>query len=121
MDREGGIESVFLYMKRMYGEHVSARKFPNMINEIFLKAAEILYSEESESGYILFNLKSSFVSLQAISSLLWVSHPFVCDLSTHAFVYHLNYQNALDTAYIYNNALSYYHYSWTNYYSLLHI
>jgi hypothetical protein len=108
-------------MKRMYGEHVSARKFPNMINEIFLKAAEILYSEESESGYILFKLKSFVVSLQAISSLLWVSHPFVCDLSTHAFVYQLNYQNALGTVYIYNNAPSYYHYFWTNYYSLLHI
>ena len=40
MDREVDLESVFLCMKRMYGEHVSARKFPNMINEIFLKAAE---------------------------------------------------------------------------------
>ena len=32
-------ETVFSCMKRMYGEHVSARKFPNMINEIFLKAS----------------------------------------------------------------------------------
>ena len=118
MDREVDIESVFLCMKRMYGEHVSARKFPNMINEIFLKAAEILYSEESESGYTLFKLKSFVVSFQPISSLLWVCHPFVCDLSSHAFVYHLNYQNALGTVYIYNNAPSYYHYFWTNYYSL---
>ena len=32
-------ETVFSCMKRMFGEHVSARKFPNMINEIFLKAS----------------------------------------------------------------------------------
>ena len=32
-------ETVFSSMKRMFGEHVSARKFPHMIKEIFLKAA----------------------------------------------------------------------------------
>jgi hypothetical protein len=32
-------ETVFLSMKRMFGEHVSARKFPNMMKEIFLKAS----------------------------------------------------------------------------------
>lgn len=32
-------ETVFSCMKRMFGEHISARKFPNMINEITLKAS----------------------------------------------------------------------------------
>jgi hypothetical protein len=32
-------ETVFSSMKRMFGEHVSARKFPNMMKEIFLKAS----------------------------------------------------------------------------------
>jgi hypothetical protein len=33
-------ETVFPSMKRMFvGEHVSARKFPNMMKEIFLKAS----------------------------------------------------------------------------------
>jgi hypothetical protein len=32
-------ETVFSSMKRMFGEHVSARKFPNMIKEVFLKAS----------------------------------------------------------------------------------
>jgi IS5 family transposase len=32
-------ETVFSSMKRMFGEHVSARKFPNMIKEMFLKAS----------------------------------------------------------------------------------
>jgi IS5 family transposase len=33
------VETVFSSMKRMFGEHVSARKFPNMIKEMFLKAS----------------------------------------------------------------------------------
>jgi len=32
-------ETVFSSMKRMFGEHVSARKFSNMIKEMFLKAS----------------------------------------------------------------------------------
>jgi hypothetical protein len=32
-------ETVFSSMKRMFGEHVSTRKFPNMVKEIFIKAA----------------------------------------------------------------------------------
>jgi Transposase DDE domain len=32
-------ETVFSSMKRMFVEHVSARKFPNMIREMFLKAS----------------------------------------------------------------------------------
>ena len=32
-------ETVFSSMKRMFGEHVSATKFPNMIKEMFLKAS----------------------------------------------------------------------------------
>lgn len=32
-------ETVFSSMKRMFGEHVSAKKFPNMIKEMFLKAS----------------------------------------------------------------------------------
>jgi hypothetical protein len=32
-------ETVFSSMKRMFGEHVSARKFPNMIKEMYLKAS----------------------------------------------------------------------------------
>ena len=32
-------ETVFSSMKRMFGEHVSARRFPNMVKEIFIKAA----------------------------------------------------------------------------------
>lgn|SRR5919198_483355 len=32
-------ETVFSSMKRMFGEHVSARKFPNMVKEIFIKAS----------------------------------------------------------------------------------
>lgn len=32
-------ETVFSSMKRMFGEHVSARKFPNMIKELFLKGS----------------------------------------------------------------------------------
>ena len=33
------VETVFSSMKRMFGEHVTARKFPNMIKEMFLKAS----------------------------------------------------------------------------------
>ncbi|MBV9178597.1 MAG: IS5 family transposase [Nitrososphaeraceae archaeon] len=32
-------ETVFSSIKRMFGEHVTARKFPHMVKEIFLKAA----------------------------------------------------------------------------------
>ena len=32
-------ETVFSSIKRMFGEHVTARKFPNMVKEMFLKAA----------------------------------------------------------------------------------
>ena len=32
-------ETAFSSIKRMFGEHVTARKFPNMVKEIFLKAA----------------------------------------------------------------------------------
>jgi DDE family transposase len=32
-------ETVFSSMKRMFGEHVTARKFPNMVKEIFIKAS----------------------------------------------------------------------------------
>jgi hypothetical protein len=32
-------ETVFSSMKRMFGEYVSARKFPNMVKEMFLKAS----------------------------------------------------------------------------------
>ena len=32
-------ETVFSSMKRMFGEHVAARKFPNMIKEMYLKAS----------------------------------------------------------------------------------
>jgi hypothetical protein len=31
-------ETAFSSIKRMFGEHVTARKFPNMVKEIFLKA-----------------------------------------------------------------------------------
>jgi len=33
------VESVFSSMKRMFGEYVSARRFPNMVKEIMLKAS----------------------------------------------------------------------------------
>jgi hypothetical protein len=33
------VETVFSSMKRMFGEYVSARKFPNMVKEMFLKAS----------------------------------------------------------------------------------
>ncbi|MFY9798446.1 MAG: transposase, partial [Candidatus Nitrosopolaris sp.] len=32
-------ETVFSSIKRTFGEHVTARKFPHMVKEIFLKAA----------------------------------------------------------------------------------
>ena len=32
------VETAFSSIKRMFGEHVTARKFPNMVKEIFLKA-----------------------------------------------------------------------------------
>ena len=32
------VESVFSSMKRMFGEYVSARRFPNMVKEMMLKA-----------------------------------------------------------------------------------
>jgi hypothetical protein len=32
-------ETVFSSIKRMFGEHVTARKFPYMVKEITLKAA----------------------------------------------------------------------------------
>lgn len=32
-------ETVFSSIKRMFGDYVTARKFPNMIKEILLKAA----------------------------------------------------------------------------------
>lgn len=32
-------ETVFSSMKRIFGEHISARKFPNKVKEMFLKAA----------------------------------------------------------------------------------
>ena len=31
-------ETVFSSIKRMFGEHITARKFPNMVKEFFLKA-----------------------------------------------------------------------------------
>jgi hypothetical protein len=33
------VETVFSSIKRTFGEHVTARKFPHMVKEIFLKAA----------------------------------------------------------------------------------
>jgi predicted urease superfamily metal-dependent hydrolase len=33
------VETVFSSFKRMFGEHVSARKFPNMAKELILKAS----------------------------------------------------------------------------------
>jgi Transposase DDE domain len=33
------VETAFSSIKRTFGEHVTARKFPHMIKEIFLKAA----------------------------------------------------------------------------------
>lgn len=33
------VESVFSSMKRMFGEYVSAVKYPNMVKEIMLKAS----------------------------------------------------------------------------------
>jgi transposase len=35
-------ETVFSSIKRTFGEHVTARKFPHMVKEIFLKA--VLYN-----------------------------------------------------------------------------
>jgi hypothetical protein len=32
-------ETVFSSFKRMFGEYVSARKFPNMVKELILKAS----------------------------------------------------------------------------------
>jgi hypothetical protein len=32
-------ETAFSSMKRMFGEYVSARKYPNMVNEMILKAS----------------------------------------------------------------------------------
>ena len=32
-------ETVFSSIKRMFGEHVTAKKFPNMVKEMFLKAS----------------------------------------------------------------------------------
>jgi hypothetical protein len=32
-------ETVFSCMKRMFGEHVTAKKYPNMVKEMFLKAS----------------------------------------------------------------------------------
>ena len=32
-------ETVFSSLKRMFGEYVSARKFPNMVKEMILKAS----------------------------------------------------------------------------------
>jgi Transposase DDE domain len=33
------VETVFSFIKRMFGEYVSARKFPNMVKEMILKAS----------------------------------------------------------------------------------
>ncbi len=33
------VETVFSTMKRMFGEHVTARRYPNMVKEMFLKAS----------------------------------------------------------------------------------
>jgi hypothetical protein len=33
------VENVFSSMKRMFGEYVSARRFPNMVKEMMLKAS----------------------------------------------------------------------------------
>lgn len=33
------VESIFSSMKRMFGEYVSAVKYPNMVKEIMLKAS----------------------------------------------------------------------------------
>jgi hypothetical protein len=32
-------ETAFSSLKRMFGEHVSAKKFPNMVKEMILKAS----------------------------------------------------------------------------------
>ena len=33
------VENVFSTMKRMFGEHVTAKKYPNMVKEMLLKAS----------------------------------------------------------------------------------
>ena len=40
-------ETVFSSIKRMFGEHVTARKFPNMVKEIFLKGNSIQHIQSN--------------------------------------------------------------------------
>ena len=37
-------ETVFSCMKRMFGEHIMAKKYPNMVKEMFLKDHYIICS-----------------------------------------------------------------------------
>ncbi|MGC2599080.1 MAG: hypothetical protein WA395_13250 [Nitrososphaeraceae archaeon] len=43
-------ETAFSSIKRMFGEHVTARKFSNMVKEIFLKA-----THSSRQSYHFYN------------------------------------------------------------------
>ena len=40
-------ETAFSSIKRMFGEHVTARKFPNMVKEIFLKGNSIQHIQSN--------------------------------------------------------------------------
>ena len=47
--------TAFSSIKRMFGEHVTARKFPNMVKEIFLKAtpmSDLRYDQITNYMYI---------------------------------------------------------------------
>ncbi|MGB8025931.1 MAG: transposase, partial [Nitrososphaeraceae archaeon] len=52
------VESVFSSIKRMFGEYVSARRFPNMVKEMMLKASLynmfiVYHNEIANNSYTL--------------------------------------------------------------------
>ncbi|HET7344291.1 MAG TPA: transposase [Nitrososphaeraceae archaeon] len=51
-------ETAFSSIKRMFGEHATARKFSNMVKEIFLKTALYNMFQSNDLANGLHNLKS---------------------------------------------------------------
>ncbi|MFL6457316.1 MAG: transposase [Nitrososphaeraceae archaeon] len=50
-------ETAFSSLKRMFGEYVTARKFPNMVKEMILKASlyNLFLIEKSERCHIIWS------------------------------------------------------------------
>ena len=67
-------------MKRMFGEYVSARKFPNMVKEMFLKRHYIL--------------KSLGLAVPPFTTLITVNVPVCADTGCALVLKYVSYGNS---------------------------